>query len=183
MVPHRVARLVAGRIHYGWIVVGVMFTVILATVGVRAAPGVLIVPLEQAFGWNAATISGAISLNILLGGLVGPFAAALIQTIGLRGTVLMLARAVGCGRGRCGVRDPAVGALRHLGRAGRRRLGRRHGRLGDRGGQPLVRRATRPGRRAADRKQRQRPACVPAAAGQPCRASSAGRACRGRWRW
>ena len=86
--PHRLARLVEGRVHYGWIVVGVMFVVILATVGVRAAPGVLIVPLEQAFGWNAATISGAISLNILLGGLIGPFAAALLQTIGLRRTVM-----------------------------------------------------------------------------------------------
>jgi MFS family permease len=85
----RLAHLLAGRIHYGWIVVGVMFSVILATVGVRAAPGVLIVPLEQAFGWSAATISGAISLNILLGGLVGPFAAALLQTMGLRRTVLL----------------------------------------------------------------------------------------------
>jgi MFS family permease len=88
MAPHSLARLLAGRIHYAWIVVGVMFTVILATVGVRAAPGVLIVPLEQAFGWDAATISGAISLNILLGGLVGPFGAALIQRIGMRRTVL-----------------------------------------------------------------------------------------------
>jgi MFS family permease len=88
MAPHSLAPLLAGRIHYAWIVVGVMFTVILATVGVRAAPGVLIVPLEQAFGWDAATISGAISLNILLGGLVGPFGAALIQRIGMRRTVL-----------------------------------------------------------------------------------------------
>src|ERR1700722_18387552 len=84
----RLARLLADQIHYGWIVVGVMFTVILATVGVRAAPGVLIVPLENAFGWSATTISGAISLNILLGGLIAPFGAALIQRIGLRGTVL-----------------------------------------------------------------------------------------------
>jgi MFS family permease len=88
MVPRRLARLLAGHIHYAWIVVGLMFTVILATVGVRAAPGVLIVPLEQAFGWSPATISGAISLNILLAGLVGPFGAALIQRIGMRGTVL-----------------------------------------------------------------------------------------------
>jgi MFS family permease len=80
--------MLGGRIHYAWVVVGVMFTVILATVGVRAAPGVLIVPLEHAFGWSAATISGAVSLNILLGGLVGPFGAALIQRIGMRGTVL-----------------------------------------------------------------------------------------------
>ncbi len=86
--PDSLARLVAGRVHYAWIIVGVMFTVILATVGVRAAPGVLIVPLENAFGWSATTISGAISLNILLGGLIAPFGAALIQRIGLRGTVL-----------------------------------------------------------------------------------------------
>jgi MFS family permease len=88
MGPRRIAGLLAGRVHYAWVVVGLMFTVILATVGVRAAPGVLIVPLEQAFGWDKATISGAISLNILLGGLVGPFGAALIQRIGMRGTVL-----------------------------------------------------------------------------------------------
>jgi MFS family permease len=49
---------------------------------------VLIVPLRQAFGWNTAVISGAISVNILLFGLVGPFAAGLIQTIGLKPTVL-----------------------------------------------------------------------------------------------
>ena len=83
--PHSLARLVAGRVHYGWVVVAVMFTVILATVGVRAAPGVLIVPLENAFGWSATTISGAISLNILLGGLVGPFGAAFIQRSGCGG--------------------------------------------------------------------------------------------------
>lgn len=88
MGPRRLAGLLAGRVHYAWVVVAVMFTVILDTVGVRAAPGVLIVPLEQAFGWDAATISGAISLNILLGGLVGPFGAALIQRIGMRATVL-----------------------------------------------------------------------------------------------
>src|SRR5271156_7257601 len=89
MGPQRVARLFAGRVHYAWIVVAVMFVVILSSVGVRAAPGVLIVPLEKAFGLNAGVISGAISLNILLFGLVGPFAAALIQVIGLKRTVLL----------------------------------------------------------------------------------------------
>src|ERR1700733_14725628 len=67
--------------------------------GRRAAPGVLIVPLQAAFGWNAAVISGAVSLNILLFGLVGPFAAGLIQTIGLQRTVLtsMVLLVVGAG--------------------------------------------------------------------------------------
>src|ERR1700760_1836566 len=88
MGPAVIARLFAGRLHYAWVVVAVMFVVILTSVGVRATPGVLIVPLEQSFGWSNAVISGAISLNILLFGLVGPFAAGLIQVIGLKRTVL-----------------------------------------------------------------------------------------------
>src|SRR6201996_4868941 len=99
MGPDVIARLIAGRLHYAWLVVAVMFVVILASVGVRATPGVLIVPLQQAFGWNAAVISGAVSLNILLFGLVGPFAAGLIQTIGLKRTVLcsMVLLVIGAG--------------------------------------------------------------------------------------
>ncbi|MDR3530894.1 MAG: MFS transporter [Rhodopila sp.] len=99
MGPNMMARLFAGRLHYAWVVVAVMFVVILASVGVRATPGVLIVPLEDAFGWSAAVISGAISLNILLFGLVGPFAAGLIQVIGLKRTVLcsMVLLVIGAG--------------------------------------------------------------------------------------
>src|SRR6201994_5040176 len=99
MGPAVVARLFARRLHYAWVVVAIMFVVILGSVGVRATPSVLIVPLQQAFGWNAAVISGAVSLNILLFGLVGPFAAGLIQTIGLQRTVLasMVLLVVGAG--------------------------------------------------------------------------------------
>ena len=99
MGPNMMARVFAGRLHYAWVVVAVMFVVILASVGVRATPGVLIVPLQQAFGWNAAVISGAVSLNILLFGLVGPFAAGLIQVIGLKRTVLcsMVLLVIGAG--------------------------------------------------------------------------------------
>ena len=99
MLAARLARLLDGRVHYAWIVTATTFAVILCSVGVRAAPGVLIVPLERAFGWDAATISGAISLNIALFGLGGPLAAALMQSIGLRATVLgsMALLAVGAG--------------------------------------------------------------------------------------
>ncbi len=99
MGPNVMARLFAGRLHYSWVVLVVMFVVILASVGVRATPGVLIVPLQEAFGWNAAVISGAVGLNILLFGLVGPFAAGFIQTIGLKKTVLasMVLLVVGAG--------------------------------------------------------------------------------------
>jgi len=84
----RFARLFAGRIHYAWIVVAIAFTVILVGVGVRAAPSVLLVPLQRSFGWSTETISGAVSLNILLLGVTGPFVVALMQTIGIRWTIL-----------------------------------------------------------------------------------------------
>src|SRR5580658_5489597 len=88
MMSTRLARLRSGRVHYAWVVLAVMFTATLAGVGVRAAPGVMIVPLEHAFGWDVSTISGAISLNIILLGATGPFMTGLIDVIGLKRTVL-----------------------------------------------------------------------------------------------
>ena len=40
-------------------------------------------------GWPAATISLAVAINIALFGLLGPFAAALMQSIGVRRTLLL----------------------------------------------------------------------------------------------
>jgi MFS family permease len=77
------------RLHYAWVVAAVIFLTLLTAVGIRATPSVLIVPLEQAFGWSRATISFAISVNIVLYGLMGPFAAALMQQLGIRRTVLI----------------------------------------------------------------------------------------------
>jgi MFS family permease len=82
------ARLLAGRVHYAWIAAGVVFLTLLTAVGIRATPSVLIVPLEHAFGWSRGIISFAISLNIVLYGLMGPFAGALMQRFGIRRTVL-----------------------------------------------------------------------------------------------
>lgn len=84
-----IVRRVAARFHYGWVVAAVTFLALLAAAGVRATPSVLIVPLEQAFGWSRATISFAISINIFLYGLMGPFAGALMQRIGIRRTVAL----------------------------------------------------------------------------------------------
>jgi len=83
-----VARLVGGRFHYGWLAVGVTFLVLLAAAGTRATPSVMMVPLEHDLGWGRATISLAISVNIALYGLMGPFAAAAMQRFGIRPTLL-----------------------------------------------------------------------------------------------
>jgi predicted MFS family arabinose efflux permease len=83
------AARIGGRFHYGWLVVAVVFLVLLAAAGTRATPSVLMVPLEHQFGWSRATISLAISVNIALYGLMGPFAAAAMQRFGVRPTVLV----------------------------------------------------------------------------------------------
>jgi predicted MFS family arabinose efflux permease len=88
-MPTRLARLCSGRVHYAWVVLAVMFTAMLAGVGVRAAPGVMIVPLQHAFGWDVSTISGAVSLNIILLGATGPFLTGLMQIIGLKRAILL----------------------------------------------------------------------------------------------
>ena len=76
------------RLHYAWVIAGVTFAVLLVGAGIRATPGVLIVPLRAEFGWSTATISSAVAINILLYGLLGPFAVAVMERFGLRRTVI-----------------------------------------------------------------------------------------------
>jgi MFS family permease len=73
---------------YAWVVVAVTFLALLAAAGLRSAPGVMMRPIEIYFGWDRATVSSAAAIGILLYGLVGPFAAALMQSVGLRRTML-----------------------------------------------------------------------------------------------
>jgi len=76
------------RLHYAWIIAGVTFIVLIGTAGIRATPGVLMVSLEAEFGWSRAVISSAVAINIALFGLLGPFAASLMDRWGLRRVVL-----------------------------------------------------------------------------------------------
>src|SRR4051794_9683695 len=75
-------------LHYAWIIALVTFVVLLVTAGVRATPGVLMVPLETEFGWSRASMSAAVAINIALFGLIGPFAASVMDRWGLRRIVL-----------------------------------------------------------------------------------------------
>ncbi|HEX3847595.1 MAG TPA: MFS transporter [Steroidobacteraceae bacterium] len=83
--------------HYAWAVLAVTFLVLLTSAAMRSTPGVLIVPLEHEFGWSRATISFAISVNLLLYGLLGPFAAGLVQRYGPRRVMAASALMVGIG--------------------------------------------------------------------------------------
>lgn len=72
------------NVHYGWVMVGVTFFVLLVSAGTVGAPGVFIVPLQHEFGWSTAEISSALSIRFILFGLMAPFAAALLNRYGLR---------------------------------------------------------------------------------------------------
>jgi sugar phosphate permease len=76
------------RFHYGWVVVGVTFCVLLIGAGVRSTPGVLMVPFENEFGWSRATISFAVAVSLGLYGVMGPFAASFMERFGLRRTMV-----------------------------------------------------------------------------------------------
>ena len=85
--------------HYAWVVFATAFVTLLMAAGMRAAPGVLIEPLHRQFGWSTATIGFAVSVNVLLYGFMGPFAAALMGRFGLRRVVPGALTLVGVGAG------------------------------------------------------------------------------------
>ncbi|MBG1231495.1 MFS transporter [Aestuariivirga litoralis] len=74
--------------HRAVLVTAITFLSLLVAAGVRSAPSVLIQPLETSFGWDRATISFTAATGIFIYGLVGPFAAALMLTIGIRRTMM-----------------------------------------------------------------------------------------------
>jgi MFS family permease len=84
MSARNLKRPIPRGLHYAWVVAGITFLTLIVAAAVRATPSVLIVPLEREFGWSPATISCAISVNLLLYGLIGPFAAGLLNRHGAR---------------------------------------------------------------------------------------------------
>ena len=73
--------------HPAWIVAAVTLGALVAAAAFRSSIGVLLEPIEAEFGWSRATTSGAVTVNLVLYGLVAPFAAALMERWGVRRTV------------------------------------------------------------------------------------------------
>ena len=73
---------------YAFVVAGVIFIALLCTAGLRSSTGVLMAPWEAAFGWTRSQISLAAAIGIFLYGLAGPFSAAIMQSFGIRRTLL-----------------------------------------------------------------------------------------------
>ena len=84
------------QFHPAWTVALVALVALIGAAGFRAAPGVLMVPLEE-FGWTTAELSLAVSINLLLYGLIAPFAAALMQRFGIRAVTVVALVVIGAG--------------------------------------------------------------------------------------
>ncbi len=76
------------RFHYAWVVTVVTFLALLAAASVRAAPGIIIIPLESEFGWDRASISFAVSISLITFGLGGPIGGTLVDRMGSRRALL-----------------------------------------------------------------------------------------------
>ena len=76
-----------------------VFLALIGAAGFRAAPGALMVPLHDEFGWSTSVMSLAVSVNLLLFGLTAPFAAALMDRFGMRRVVAAALSLVALGAG------------------------------------------------------------------------------------
>jgi MFS family permease len=87
------------RVHPAWWAAGVTFLALLGAAGFRSVPGLMIEPLRTEFGWSTGTISFAVAVNIALYGLTAPFAAALMERLGVRRVVSAALVVVAAGSG------------------------------------------------------------------------------------
>ncbi len=76
-----------GGPHRAWLVAGVTLLALVAAAAFRSTTGALFEPLETEFGWTRAETSGAVTANLVVYGLVAPFAAVLMERFTLRKVV------------------------------------------------------------------------------------------------
>jgi MFS family permease len=71
-------------IHYAWVVMAVVFLAMLVSAAALGLPGAFMRPLSREFGWSTAQISAALAVRFFLYGMIGPFAAVLLERYGVR---------------------------------------------------------------------------------------------------
>jgi MFS family permease len=75
-------------IHYAWVIVMLTFLTGLTSSAALGLPGALLQPLSREFGWNVDQISSALAVRFALFGVMGPFAAILMERFGVRNIVV-----------------------------------------------------------------------------------------------
>jgi MFS family permease len=86
-------------IHYAWTILTVTFACLFVASALRSVPGIIMLSLEHEFNWSRETISGAVSVNLLLFGLAGPFLGRLMDLYGTKTITLIMIVLVTVGAG------------------------------------------------------------------------------------
>ena len=73
------------KLHRAWWIVAITFLTLVSAAAFRSTTGVMLVPLEDEFGWSRSLTAGAAALNLVIYGLTAPFAATLIDPVRLLG--------------------------------------------------------------------------------------------------
>jgi sugar phosphate permease len=84
-------------LHFSWVIVALTFLTALSSSAALGLPGALIQPLSREFGWDVEKISSALALRFALFGLMGPFAAILLERFGVRNVVVTALSLVAAG--------------------------------------------------------------------------------------
>ena len=77
------------RLHYGWVVVAVAGVAILIGAGVRSAPGIFLLPMEEDIGISRSAVSLAVSLGLIFYGLAAPLSGRFVDRVGPRKVAAM----------------------------------------------------------------------------------------------
>jgi sugar phosphate permease len=98
------------RIFYGWFIVGACFVILAMMAGLGATFPIFLKPLSEEFEWSLVALSGAISVNMLVGGLVTPFWGNWTDRSGARVVVIVAAVMTGT----CFLMLSRISALWHV---------------------------------------------------------------------
>ena len=97
LAPRLSAWLTARGLHFSWVIAALTFLTMLFMSAALGLPGAMLQPLAREFGWSTGEISSALALRFALFGLMGPFAAVLMERFGLRAVVSVALALVGAG--------------------------------------------------------------------------------------
>ena len=79
----------AARYHYAWVIVALMSVIQMAGGSIRNIFGVLIVPMEDKFGWDQGDLTGAYALSSLTSAVASPLAGWIADRYGERKALLV----------------------------------------------------------------------------------------------
>lgn len=99
------ARSAPSRVHYAWIVLAVTFLCLFVAAALRALPGILMLGLEQEFGWSRPAISGAVSVNLLVFGFSGPWLGRCMDLYGPKRVCVISIALLALAAGACALMD------------------------------------------------------------------------------